>query len=76
MVHFNNPCVYSDSVSYCKNKSVKRSLFGIGARICRCPQDIKQCEFSKMMPKPNLVPPTGGSGLQNKPIKIQIEFVQ
>ncbi len=27
-------CVYNDNGAWCTNKSVKRSLFGIGARCC------------------------------------------
>ena len=27
-------CIYIDNVAWCKNKNIKRSLFGLGARCC------------------------------------------
>jgi hypothetical protein len=27
-------CIYIDRIAWCKNKNVKRSLWGIGARYC------------------------------------------
>jgi hypothetical protein len=32
MVRIN--CVYNDQGAWCKNKKIKRSIFGIGARVC------------------------------------------
>lgn len=72
MAHFNNPCIYSDSVYWCKNKNVKRA-FGIGARVCKeIPHNKELCPYFEMLPRPNFVPPKGGSGVTHRPIEIKI----
>jgi len=62
MITIKNDCKYSDKVSWCKNKNVKRSLFGIGARCCMelVPYylDRKVCPFktSSTIKKPKMFP--------------------
>lgn len=47
-------CKYNDDGAWCTNKNIKRSLFGIGARMCRV-VDGKSCEFKEpKTKKPNL----------------------
>jgi hypothetical protein len=40
-----NPnCLYSNQQAWCKNKNIKRSLWGLGARVCRLVEN-EPCEF-------------------------------
>lgn len=51
-------CIYNDNGLYCKNKKVKRSLFGIGARCCVIePLSDKVCEYRDEYKRPNSPPP-------------------
>ena len=50
-------CVYNDKGAWCNNKNVKRSLFGIGARVCvKYPPSKKSCDFIKRHKRPILPP--------------------
>lgn len=42
MVHKKINCEYNDKSAWCTNKNIKRSLFGLGARICLEHND-KEC---------------------------------
>jgi len=55
----NIDCIKSDSGVWCKDKRIKRSLFGLGARMCRVAQG-KECEYQDAYPLP--APPRGCSG--------------
>ena len=55
-------CKYNDRGLYCKNKNVKRSLFGIGARLCSCLNFGEDCSYKESYPKP-LKSPYGGSNV-------------
>jgi hypothetical protein len=48
-------CIYNDDGAWCKNENIKRSLFGFGARVCLCHNDI-ECSYKEEIPKP-LYPP-------------------
>lgn len=53
-------CVYNDNGAWCKNKNVKRSLFGLGSRCCiNYPyENKKHCKFKKTYEKtPIKLPP-------------------
>lgn len=50
-------CKYNDFI-YCNNKNVKRSLFGIGARLCVFNNtNVNVCEFQEKSIKPKIKPP-------------------
>lgn len=53
-------CVWADNPGgYCKNKLIKRSLFGIGARCCvKYYDDNKKCKYLSPHVKP-IQPPAG-----------------
>jgi len=53
-------CIDNDSGVWCVNENIKRSLFGLGARMCLVAEGRK-CEFQEKHPKPG-PPPKGGSG--------------
>ncbi len=39
-------CIYADSDGWCSNKKIKRSLYGLGARVCiENPYGV--CEYKK-----------------------------
>ena len=52
-------CVYNDQGAWCKNKNVKRSLFGVGARCCKLYPDRfnSMCEFQMKYSRPSIIPP-------------------
>lgn len=52
-------CIHAKNPGgYCKNKNVKRSLLGIGARLCIKYRDENNfCEYHEKPKKPNIVPP-------------------
>lgn len=54
-------CKYNDNGLYCKNKKVKRSLFGIGERQCKLTRysnyQFSGCEFQESYPRPSSPPP-------------------
>jgi hypothetical protein len=51
-------CVYINNVAWCKNKNIKRSLWGLGARCCvEYPPDISSCEFKEKYSKPKNISP-------------------
>ena len=51
-------CIHNDKGAWCKNKNIKRSLFGLGARCCVEFQDRGvECKYKKMKPKPKFPPP-------------------
>lgn len=65
-VYISVNCVYNEDGSWCKNKNVKRSLFGIGSRCCIDYPYSSGCEFKEPYPKPYgkcPSPPAGGSGV-------------
>lgn len=46
-------CKSNNDGAWCKNKNIKRSLFGIGARLCTIYEFIdKKCEYQEACPKP------------------------
>lgn len=46
-------CQHNDGGAWCKNKLVKRSLFGIGARCCvEYPPSRAMCAFKLQWPRP------------------------
>jgi hypothetical protein len=50
-------CKYNDRGAWCKNKNIKRSLFGIGVRCCvEYPHENKSCESKIKFPRPILPP--------------------
>jgi hypothetical protein len=49
-------CIYDDSGSWCKNENVPKSLFGIGARLCKEFDSCSDCEFKVKHNRPS--PPT------------------
>ena len=74
-MHVFNHCLHSDNSAWCKNKNIKKSLFGLGARCCKIypSLDENKCEFfeTKLPPKP----PIGiKSAIVKPPIKIQVEL--
>lgn len=76
-MYINNPCLYSNNVAWCKNKNVKRSLFGIGVRCCKIYPYMNKCncEYFEMTPKPKMTPPKCGSGIVRPPIKIHLKLI-
>ena len=59
-------CIYCINGTYCKNKRVKRSLFGFGARYCIELFSINKtnkCKYKRRYPKPrkSLVGQNGNS---------------
>ena len=50
-------CIYTDKGAWCKNKKIKRSLFGFGARCCiNYPYDNKECPYRIKYEKPKILP--------------------
>ena len=45
-------CRWNDQGAWCRNKKVKRSMFGIGARCCIEYNGNKACKFKELFPKP------------------------
>ena len=43
-------CIKNDNFAWCKDKRVKRSLFGIGARCCLV-YDNKRCPYQEEYPR-------------------------
>lgn len=43
-------CIHIDDNVWCKNKNVKPSLFGLGARCCKM-VDGKRCEYLEGKPR-------------------------
>ena len=51
-------CIYNDQGAWCKNITIKRSLFGLGARCCVIYPDWNSvCKHQKKYPKPTQIPP-------------------
>lgn len=50
-------CQYAEDGIYCTNKNVKRSLFGLGARMCMEAYRCDKCPYKVKNPRPD--PPTG-----------------
>ena len=50
-------CIWNDQGPWCKNKTVKRSLFGLGARCCTASPYGKGCTIQEMHPRPPAPPP-------------------
>ncbi len=58
MVIININCKYNDRRAWCKNKNIKRSLFGMGARCCVIyPNCFDYCKYQKKYPKPKYSTP-------------------
>ena len=51
-------CIYNDDFAWCNCKKVKKSLFGIGDRLCIERHDGEKCDYKKGIPKPTPPPPT------------------
>jgi hypothetical protein len=48
-------CIHNNQGGWCKNKKVKRSLFGIGTRLCiKFPKYNKKCEFEEKYSRPDI----------------------
>ena len=58
-------CIENDSGCWCRNENIKRSLFGLGARMCLV-YEGKRCEFQEKYPRPGPPPPKGGTGESKK----------
>ena len=56
MVMINVNCIYNDKSAWCKHKGIKKSMFGIGARVC-VEVDGKQCTLKQTHPRPDVLPP-------------------
>jgi hypothetical protein len=56
MININ--CQYNDCGAWCKNKNIKRSLFGLGARCCILYPGLngKTCAFQVMYNRPTSPP--------------------
>lgn len=50
-------CVDNKEGAYCKNKNIKRSLFGLGSRCCVEFHDDKECKFKVKNEKISPPPP-------------------
>lgn len=50
-------CKWNDQGAWCRNRKVKRSMFGIGARCCIEYNEDKSCKFKELFPKPENRPP-------------------
>jgi len=48
-------CRQNDQGAWCRDRRVKRSLFGIGARVCRIFEG-QLCEYQDMYPRPHIAP--------------------
>ena len=48
-------CRMNDQGAWCRDRCVKRSLFGIGARVCKVFEG-KPCKFQDMYPRPHIKP--------------------
>lgn len=52
-------CISNDRGAWCKNKNIKRSLLGIGARCCKIyPNFGESCEYQIKVKRPKSPPPT------------------
>lgn len=49
-------CIYFKNGGYCSNEKVKKSFFGIGARLCSEHFDV-QCDIQEKSPKQAAPPP-------------------
>ena len=56
-------CRKNDQGAWCKDKRTKRSLMGIGARICKVAEG-ENCEYQDKYPRPK--PPAGCSNLNKE----------
>ncbi len=71
MININ--CIYTDRGAWCKNKNIKRSVFGLGARCCieypTIDHSVGACSYKEEHPKPKLspCPPKGSKVLPLKP---------
>ncbi len=61
-------CRKSKDGIWCKDPKVKRSLFGIGTRMCRLAQG-KQCAYQDKLPKPEYAPVGQGGSEGATPLK-------
>jgi len=51
-------CIYNDEGCWCKNRAIKRSLWGLGARMCIDAGRLRAtCEIREEYPKPASPPP-------------------
>jgi hypothetical protein len=50
-------CINNDKGAYCKDKKVKRSLFGLGARCCSEYHNINKCPYKVGVNKNEVQPP-------------------
>lgn len=49
-------CKHNDNGAWCTNKNVKRSLFGLGARVC-CEHNGIKCDLIEIKTKRAINPP-------------------
>ena len=64
-------CQWNYQGAWCKNKNIKRSLFGIGARCCvKYPDYSITCKFCKTYHRPIAPPPSPKSTPQTLKIKV------
>ena len=56
-------CIYSDQGAWCKNRNIRRSIWGIGARCCvEYPYTVKPCELKVKYIRPIVsFPKVGGT---------------
>ena len=45
-------CIWNNQGAWCKNREIKRSLFGLGARCCVEYDGNKTCQLKELRPKP------------------------
>ena len=50
-------CKQNDRGAWCKDKRIKRSLLGLGARCCVLYPNWTGCEYQEKYPKPVAPPP-------------------
>jgi len=73
----NIDCKDNDQGVWCKNKNIKRSLFGLGARLCVLYPGFNEkiCEYQTKQPRPLSPPPPPPPRPKEKGIEINATFL-
>lgn len=73
----NIDCKDNDQGAWCKNKKIKRSLFGLGARLCVLYPGLngKVCEYQIKQPRPLPPAPPPPPRPRKKGIEINATFL-